>query len=344
MLIARAPVRISFAGGGTDLEAYYGKYGGLVVSTSINKYFYAFLSTNPDGSVQVASSDYRTFYRHSPEEEPLWDTTLSLPQAILDHFGIRSGVSLFLASEIPPGTGLGSSSAVTVAIVKAVSVACGMMLAPAEVAELACHIEIDKLGQPIGKQDQYAAAFGGLNTITFSGGKVSVEPLSISLETRHRLESNTLLFFVGPTRISSDILSKQKDASARETPEVISALHAIKQAALEVKDCFERGDLRRFGELLDLNWQNKKCLAPGITTPLIDRCYDLALTNGALGGKITGAGGGGFLILYCEEKHQERVTCALMAEGLKRMDFRFDTSGARILMNASPRLGIGHYA
>ena len=344
MLIARAPVRISLAGGGTDLEAYYSKYGGFVVSTSINRYFYAFLSANPAGSVQVTSSDYRTFYRRSPGAEPLWDTTLSLPEAILDHFGIRSGVSLFLASEVPPGTGLGSSSAVAVATIKALSVACGMMLSSAEIAELACHIEIERLGQPIGKQDQYAAAFGGLNAITFSDEKVSVEPLSISPETLLRLDRNILLFFVGSTRISSDILSKQKDASARGKPEVVSALHAIKQAALEVKNCLERGDLRRFGELLDLNWQHKKRLAPGITTPLIDRCYDVARANGALGGKITGAGGGGFLMLYCEEEHQERVTCALMAQGLQRMDFRFDTGGARILMNASPRLGDGHYA
>jgi D-glycero-alpha-D-manno-heptose-7-phosphate kinase len=343
MLIARAPVRISLAGGGTDLEAYYGKYGGFVISTSINKYFYAFLSANPDDSLQVTSSDYRTFYRYSPGEEPLWDSTLSLPQAILDHFGIRSGVSLFLASEIPPGTGLGSSSAVAVAIVKALSVACGMVLTPTEVAGLACHIEIEKLEQPIGRQDQYAAAFGGLNAITFSKERVTVEPLVMSPAARRGLERNILLFFVGTARASSDILSKQKDASARDDPEVIEALHAIKQAALEVKSCFEDGDLRRFGELLDFNWQNKKRLSPGVTTPLIDQCYDAAKANGALGGKITGAGGGGFLMLYCEEEHREPVTRALTAQGLKRMDFRFDTTGARILMNASPRLGVGHY-
>ena len=343
MLIARAPVRISFAGGGTDLEAYYGKHGGFVVSAAINRYFYAFLSANPDGSMQVTSSDYRTFHRHSTGDEPLWDSTLSLPRAILDHFDIRSGVSLFLASEVPPGTGLGSSSAVAVAIVKALSVACGNMRSPAEVAELACYIEIEKLGNPIGKQDQYAAAFGGLNAITFGKEGVSVEPLRIRPETRHTLETNVLLFFVGATHVSSHILSEQRTASAREDPDVISALHAIKQVALEVRDCFEQDDLERFGALLDLNWQNKKRLAPGITTPLIDRCYKLALANGALGGKITGAGGGGFLMLYCDEEHQERVTNALAAQGLRRMGFRFDTGGARILMNASSRLGVGHH-
>jgi D-glycero-alpha-D-manno-heptose-7-phosphate kinase len=341
MLIARAPVRISFAGGGTDLEAYYGRYGGFVVSTSINKYFYAFVTANPDGGVQVSSSDYRTFYRYSPGEEPLWDSTLSLPQAILDHFDIRSGLSLFLASEIPPGTGLGSSSAVAVAIVKALSVAQGVMLTPAEVAEVACHIEIGRLKQPIGKQDQYASAFGGLNAITFESQEVTVEPLRLSAETRRRLERNVLLFFVGSARVSSDILSEQRDASARQAPEVIEALHAIKQAAFETKECFETGDLRRFGELLDLNWQNKKRLSPGVTTPSIDRCYGLARANGALGGKITGAGGGGFLMLYCEEEYQDQVSGTLASEGLRRMDFRFETTGACVLMNASPRLGTG---
>jgi D-glycero-alpha-D-manno-heptose-7-phosphate kinase len=342
MLIARAPVRISFAGGGTDLEAYYGKYGGFVVSATINRYFYAFLGANPDGSIQVTSSDYRTFSRHTPGEELLWDSTLSLPQAILEHFHVRQGISLFLASEIPPGTGLGSSSAVAVAIIKALSVGLGIKLAPAEIAELACTIEIEKLAQPIGKQDQYAAAFGGLNAVTFAREKVSVEPLDIPPETLYTLQRSLLLFFLGSTRTSAHILGKQRDASVQEDAAVIASLHAIKQAAFEVRSCLERADLAHFGELLDLGWQNKKRLAPGITTPLIDRCYDLARANGALGGKITGAGGGGFLMLYCPEESQAQVTRALTAEGFQRMDFRFDTSGARVLMNASPRLGIGH--
>lgn len=339
MLIARAPLRISFAGGGTDLEVYYGRYGGFVVSAAINRYFYVFVNANPDGGVQITSSDYRIFYRRAPGEEPLWDSTLALPLTILDHFGIRSGVSIFLASEVPPGTGLGSSSSVAVAVIKALSVACGIRLSPAEIAELACTIEIDKLGQPIGKQDQYAAAFGGLNAITFTSEGVTVELLKVAPETLHRLEDNILLFFIGSARASSDILRPQREASARQQPEVIESLHAIKEAALEVRRCLEAGDLARFGALLDLNWQNKKRLAPGITTSFIDECYDLARENGALGGKIAGAGGGGFLMLYCEREHRKQVTCALAEKGLRRIDFRFDMGGARILMNALPRLG-----
>jgi D-glycero-alpha-D-manno-heptose-7-phosphate kinase len=167
MLIARAPVRISLAGGGTDLPAYYDAYGGAVLNTTIDKYFYTILNVLEKDTVQVTSSDYRTFYRHENTRPIHWDGDLQLPRVILDHFGIRKGLSLFMASEIPPGTGLGSSSTVTVAIIKAASTALGLNLSKRDLAELACHIEIDQLKAPIGKQDQYAAAYGGLNFIKF---------------------------------------------------------------------------------------------------------------------------------------------------------------------------------
>ncbi len=334
MLIVRTPVRISFAGGGTDLEAYYGRYGGCVVSTTIDKYFYVFLNVNEDDDIQINSSDYHTFYRHNPDQVLLVDGDLALPKAVLNHFGIHKGLSMFLASEIPPGTGLGSSGSVAVAMVKAISTACGLNLPKEEIAELACHIEIDKLGMPVGKQDQYAAAFGGFNFITFTSEGIVVEPLSIAPEIRRHLKKSLLLFFTGSSRDSAKILKEQKRSSEKDDPQVIAALHAAKETALELKACLERGDLRRFGELLDLTWQHKKRFASGITNPLIDECYALALANGALGGKITGAGGGGFLMLYCEEEYRDQVTKILEEKGLKRMDFHFETEGARILVNA----------
>ena len=340
MLIARAPVRISLAGGGTDLPAYYEQYGGCVVSTTINKYFYVFLNVCQDDDLQITSSDYRTFYRHEGNGPLLWDGDLGLPKAILHHFGIERGLTMFLASEIPPGTGLGSSSSVAVAIIKAISTACGLPLSKQELAELACTIEIEKLGQPIGKQDQYAAAFGGLNFITFTRDGVTVEPLRVSHETWHRLQENLLLFFTGSARGAANILSQQKKATQHKDPQVIQALHHVKEMAIQVKECFERGDLQRFGQLLHENWMQKKRFAKGVSNPFIDRCYDLALEHGALGGKITGAGGGGFLMLYCEPEHQPAVTQALEVEGLKRMSFRFETTGARVLMNAGLRLQV----
>ena len=340
MLIARAPVRISLAGGGTDLPAYYERYGGFVINTTIDKHFYVFLNVVDGNGLQINSSDYRAFYRYNGDDPPLWDDDLGLPRAILDHFGVTSGLSMFLASEIPPGTGLGSSSAVTVAIVKALAAAQGLPLTRQELAELACYVEIEKLAQPIGKQDQYAAAFGGLNTITFKADGVTVEPLWLSTETLERLQRNLLLFFTGSSRNASRILSQQKQASEERDPQVVEALHAVRVMAEEVQQCLQQGDLERFGELLNRNWQRKKEFAPGVTTDYIDHCYQIAQSNGAIGGKITGAGGGGFFMVYCEADARERVTHSLEAEGLRRMDYCFESNGAQVLMNASPRLSI----
>ncbi len=344
MLITRAPVRISFAGGGTDLPAYYSQHGGAVVSTTIDKYFYVFLNVSADDTIQITSSDYRTFYRHDGDTPMLFDGDLSLPRAILHHFGLARGIAMFLASEIPPGTGLGSSSTVAVAIIKAVATARGLMLTKQQIADLACHIEIEKMSEPIGKQDQYAAAFGDLNLIQFSAEGVTVEPIRISSETRRTLENNLMLFFTGATRAASSILHAQKTSSEKKDPRVLDALHAVKAMAFQAKDYLERGDLSRFGALLDAGWQHKKKFASGVSNALIDECYDLARQNGALGGKVTGAGGGGFLMIYAEPEFQPAVTQALEAKGLKRMDFRFDSEGARVLVNAGLRIPESAYA
>ncbi|MBI2940134.1 MAG: GHMP kinase, partial [Chloroflexi bacterium] len=180
MLIARAPVRLSFAGGGTDIPPYFRKYGGMVVSTTIDKYFYVFLGLNGQGSIQISSSDYRTIYRHRRGESLLTDGALNLPRAVLHEFGIDRGLSLFLASEVPPGTGLGSSSAVAVALIKSLSTLCERPRTKQEVAELACQIEIERLHQPVGYQDQFASAFGGFNVIEFSANETTVCPLAIA--------------------------------------------------------------------------------------------------------------------------------------------------------------------
>ncbi|TAK29845.1 MAG: GHMP kinase [Chloroflexota bacterium] len=337
MLIARAPVRISLAGGGTDFPAYFEEHGGLVISTSINRYFYVIVNLNGQESVQITSSDYRTFYRH-PAGKPIpWDGDLSLPKAVLHDFGIDRGISVFIASEIPPGTGLASSSAATVALVKALSTACGQHLTKAEVARLACRLEIDKLGAPIGWQDQFAAAFGGLNAIAFSRDGVRVEPLELAAETRTRLEKRLLLFFTHVSRNSATILTEQKAHSEQKVKPVVESLHALKAMALEVRQALESDDLDRVGVILHESWQQKKRLAQGISNARIDGAYETALANGAIGGKITGAGGGGFLLVYCREEHQSRVVESLESLGLRRMDFRFEASGAKVLTNALPR-------
>lgn len=333
MLIARAPLRLSLAGGGTDLEAYFGKYGGAVVSTTIDKYFYVIASSTDAPRIQVSSSDYQTFYRHGFDEAPLWDGDLRLPRVIIDHFGIRTGLSIFLASQAPPGTGLGSSSTAAVALIKAMAVLCDVSMTPREIADLACHVEIEKLGMPIGYQDQYAAAYGGLNYIDFTPSGVSVEPLDLPEDVMTELEKRLMLFFTGRARNSARILAEQKRSSERNRATVISSLHVIKNAAIQLRTELERGNIDWMGECLHRSWTAKRQLASGITDPWIDQWYEAALSAGAAGGKIAGAGGGGFLLLYCEPHHQERVTVTLQSLGLSPMDFRFECGGPMVIVN-----------
>ncbi|MCP4544428.1 MAG: GHMP kinase [Chloroflexi bacterium] len=339
MLIARSPVRISFGGGGTDLPDYYERHGGMVVSTTISYYVYTILTPSwPNNGVQIISADYRALSQRPTCEDLIWNGDLGLPKAITYYFNLRDGLTIFLASQIPPGTGLGSSSSVAVSMIKALAFWCGLDLGPAEVAELACFIEIEKLGMPIGKQDQYAAAFGGFNCITFSRSGVTVEPLRLAPETREALESKLMLFFTGSSRQSSTILRHQKKASQEEDKETIRRLDAIKDLGMQVRVALEQGDLDTFGDLLHQGWMEKRQLAKGITNPFLDECYQTAQGNGALGGKITGAGGGGFMMLYCPEERQEAVINALTELGLQHRSFAFENDGVQV-MQASPWLG-----
>ncbi|MDA8189433.1 MAG: GHMP kinase [Dehalococcoidales bacterium] len=336
MLIARSPVRISLAGGGTDLPAYYARHGGIVISAAIDKYFYVIVNVASGRNIQITSSDYHTFYRHGGKDSFLWEGDLSLPLAILHEFDFSSGISLFLASEVPPGTGLGSSSAVAVAIVKALAMLREQDMSKQEVAEMACRIEIEKLGMPIGKQDQYASAFGGLNTFSFCrDGTVVREPLGLEPETIQNLERRLMLFFTGSAHNSASILQNQRAKSEDDNSVVVASLHRIKSMAEEAKRLLLTGALDEFGWLLHETWQRKRQLAEGVSNPNIDHWYELARASGAIGGKITGAGGGGFLMVYCPLERQEAVATALEGEGLRRMDFQFEFGGARILLHSA---------
>lgn len=335
MLIARAPMRISFGGGGTDLEAYYARYGGVVISATINKYFYAIITTDESEDLQVISADYRSLFRHSPYSDLFWNGDLALPKAVLHHFGIRRGINLFVASEVPPGTGLGSSSAAAVTLVRATSTLLEQPMTKQQIAELASYIEISKMEMPIGKQDQYASSFGGLNKFVFTSEGVTVEPLNVVPNTREMLERRLMLFFTGSSRESTSILKHQRKSTQNQDEAVLKALHNIKQVAVGVQACLEQGNLDEFAHLLHYSWQEKRRLAPGLSSDFIDQCYALALEQGASGGKITGAGGGGFLMLYCPEQAQDAVTRTLEAQGLKRMNFHFDQQGAKVLLNVA---------
>ena len=336
MLLVRAPLRISFAGGGTDMEDYYASYGGMVVSAAIDKYFYVFVSPKDGNGVHIGSSDYRCFYRWSCEDEPSWDGDLRLPRAALHEFGVDQGLSVFLASEIPPGTGLGSSSTVAVALVKAFSTLAGQRLDPADIAETAYRIESGQLGSPCGKQDHYAAAFGGFNTIYFHKEGVRVVPLALDAATRDQLRECLHIFFLGSSRSADDILQEQRQGARDNRAEVVEAMHHLKEAAGETKAALERGELHRLGHILRDSWEHKKRLAGSVTNPRIDEIYERALSKGAVGGKVAGAGGGGFLLLYCEPAFRDPVCAEMESLGLYRMDFEFDMGGAKVLMNSGP--------
>lgn len=334
MLIVRAPTRISLVGGGTDLEAYYATHGGLVVSAAINRYCYVVVQADDNDRVEIVASNYHNLAVEPSVNSLAWNGSLALPRAAVKHFRLRRGIRINFGSEVPPGTGLGSSSSLAVALVQALSALLGESLGRAEIAEIASDLEINRLGMPIGRQDQYIAAFGGLNAISFSARGVEVEPIELTAAHRRRLERSLMLFFTGSSRHSSEILKHQYRRTVHAVPEVIESLDTIKALAAETRLALERGEIDSLGEILDRAWQKKRTLAPSITNAFIDECYALARSRGALGGKITGAGGGGFLMFYCPRRYQPAVRAALTARGLTPMDFRFDGSGVQVLLNA----------
>jgi len=342
MLIVRSPLRISLAGGGTDLPEYYRQFGGAVINTAIDRYVYVFLKTNAYDGLDFASSDFQSFFRHWGDLPLTWTGEFDMPKMIFNHFGVLRGVRLFIASEIPPGTGLGSSSSLAVGLIKALSIACNRQMNPRDLAELASHIEIEAMSAPIGKQDQYAAALGGLNLIEFSHQKTVISPLGIDRETSFHLQRCLLLFYTGQSRSANGILQEQRRASRETCNPTLDALHRVKAMVPEVKRCLEAGDIKQFGHLLHENWTAKKDFAPGITNAAIDDHYQCALQAGAYGGKITGAGGGGFLLICCDESARIKVTEALEARGLVRVGFHFDEIGAHALLNCGLLLTSHH--
>ena len=330
-IISRTPVRISFGGGGTDLASYYEKYGGLVVSAAINKYFYTILELRDDDRIQLISSDLQLSQTVKDFYDLKFGEGFDIPTAVIKHFNIQRGMNLFLASEVPPGSGLGSSGALAVNTVNILNHLERKGMTTQEIAETAYFIGFNDLNLSIGKQDEYSSAFGGINFIEFEKNNVKVEPLKLSNETRKRIEEDILLFFTGMTRESSKILTLQNKSCKDDKKDVIESLHNIKKLGLEIKSEIEKGNLKHFGELLHQSWINKKKLAEGITNERIDKAYSLALKNGAVGGKLTGAGGGGYLMLYCELGKQKNVRKVLQDMGFKELDFKFDMKGTTIL-------------
>jgi D-glycero-alpha-D-manno-heptose-7-phosphate kinase len=324
MIITRSPLRISLGGGGTDLRSYYGSHEGFVISAAINKYVY--ITVHETFEEEIIAKYSKMEVARTPDEikHPIIRQALKLLRIERPHLEITS------MSDIPAGTGLGSSGSFTTALLRAMHVLQNNHVSRRDIAEQACHIEIDMLGEPIGKQDQYIAAFGGITCFTFhSDDTVDVEPIRLNTETLHNLEDNLLLFFTGFTRSASDILRDQHTKSQQNNREMLDNLHRIKEIGWETKIALEGGDLRKFADLMNTHWEHKKNRSGGMTNSRIDDYYHLARCNGALGGKLIGAGGGGFLMFYTEDK--TRLRRKLYEIGLREVRIRFDFAGTAVL-------------
>ena len=320
MIITKTPFRVSFCGGGSDMANFYEKYGGCVLSTSINKYCYI--------SIHPYFNENQTLLKYSENE--LVDSPDQIKHRIfrqvLTDMGIH-GVEISSTADIPGGTGLGSSSTFTVGLLNTLNCYNGKFVSKDKLAKLACEVEIEKLGNPIGKQDQYGAALGGLNFIKFNqDGSVSHEPILMEGKTYKELQKNLLMFYTGTTRSANTILAEQTKNITSED----KARNLLKMCGLakDMKVALENNDISSFGKILDEGWQLKKELASGIANPAIDEAYEIAMKNGALGGKLLGAGGGGFLLFYCEEEKQEQLKKAI---GLRELDFSFERDGTSIV-------------
>ena len=329
MILSRAPTRITLGGGGTDLKSYYSKHGGFLIAGAVDRYCTVLANRRFHDSIRLS-------YSQMEIRDNVADIEHRIFRAALEFIGIEKGIELHSTADVPAGCGLGTSSSFTVALLNALHAYKKDFVTQKQLAEEACHIEIDMLGEPIGKQDQYMAAFGGLTCLTFDkNGEVLVEPLRISQGALDQLESNTLLFFTGKQRNASDILSEQDEKSKQDDPEMIQNLDQIKEIGLETRRYLEKGQLDMLGELLHVHWETKKKRSQKMSDPFMDECYEVARKNGALGGKLVGAGGGGFFMFYCSNYNHDKPKLAetMQKMGLRWERFHFDFDGVKILVN-----------
>lgn len=324
MIIARSPMRISLGGGGTDLPSYYENHGGFVLSAAINKYVYIMVN-------ESWHDEYVLKYSQLERARTIADIKHPIIRSALEWFEMGPHLEIVSIADIPQGTGLGSSGSFTTALLKALhAYQKNDWLSPNELAEQACRIEIEILNEPVGKQDHYISAFGGLTCFEIGmDGKVDAYPAKISEDTRSRLEDNLAIFYTGYSRSAYDMLADQNKRTNASDSAMLENLHNIKALGHRVKDALEKGKTQQFGELLNEHWQHKRKRSEGMSNTRIDELYSIAMQNGAIGGKLIGAGGGGFLMFYTEEKNKLRN--AMQKTGTKEMRFRFDFTGTTLL-------------
>ena len=326
MIIARSPLRISLGGGGTDVPSYYEEHEGFLLAAAINKYVYVTVMRPFAEGIYLKYSEIEHLsqvadVKHPIIKEALTELKLRTPQ-----------IEITTLADIPSGTGLGSSGSFTTALIKALFAHYRKNIHPKELAELACEIEINRLHEPIGKQDQYIAAFGGITEFRFArDGSVYSQPLNLSVETTHDLEDNLLLFFTGISRSAGLILKDQVTKSQSHDQKMLDNLHFTKDLGLRSKDALIQGNTTKFGELMHEHWEHKKSRSTGMSNQFIDDVYNLALKSGAVGGKLVGAGGGGFLMFYANDK--EKLRAQMSKLGLEEVRFQFDFEGTKVILS-----------
>ncbi len=326
MIVTRTSVRLPLGGGGTDLPWYANEHGGFLLATAIDKYVYVIVNRRFEPSIRVSYSKTEIVEAVEQIQHPLVREALKLLK-------IQEPIEIVSLADVPANTGLGTSGSFTVGLLNALHAYRGEYVSAQQLAQEACQIEMDTLAEPIGKQDQYLAALGGVTCLEIArDGTVSAMPLRLSPDARDQFESNTLLFYTGIRRNASEVLGEQRDASGKDRDQQIERLHRIKEIGREVRRCFLSGDLDEFGRLLDAHWQVKRGLSAKVSESRIDRWYEIARANGALGGKLMGAGGGGFLMFYCNGGRQ-RLRNVMEQEGLREMRFRMEPDGSKVLVN-----------
>ena len=327
MIIARSPLRITLGGGGTDLPSYYHEHEGFLLSAAIDKYVFVTVTRPFTEGVYLKYSDLEHVDKIAQVQHPIIREGLNL-------LGFKTPqVEITTLADIPAGTGLGSSGSFTTALLKALYTHRRRHLNQMELAELACHIEIDRLGEPVGKQDQYIAAVGGVTCFTFhTDDTVEATPLAITIDTMFDLEDNLLLFFTGFSRNAGSILKDQNTRTKQSDGEMLKNLHYVKELGYRSKQALEKGDTGLFGELMHEHWEHKKRRSGGMSNPKIDEWYELGRKSGAVGGKLVGAGGGGFLMFLAEDRNRLRHKMA--AAGLEEVRFRFDFEGTKVVMSS----------
>lgn len=327
MIITRTPVRIPLGGGGTDLPGYYKKFESFFISAAIDHYVYIILKSRPIEGIRLAYSEVEAIDSIDEIKNNIIRTTLQYLKV-----NTEQGIEIVSIGDLPARSGMGSSGSFTVGLLNAFH-HLHRQAAPAHIlAQEGCHINMNLLKYPSGKQDEYIAAHGGITCFKITkSGKVTSFPLSVTLQTINNLQNNLLLFYTGVLRDANEVLAKQKKAIEKNDPHIIDNLHKIQEIAFEIKEVLEAGDTTKFGMLLDKHWKVKKQRTV-IAIPQLEKLYEIAKKNGAIGGKIMGAGGGGFFAFYVEEK-KEKLRKALVAEGLKEVKFHFDFEGTKLLVN-----------